>query len=152
MLPVQQVVLICICRLCHTFRENKTKTKKAAHWKPGDEETSLSILYTQTKSVAFGLLRGRRWGKHTKAVQLFCSGTTTESKKSIKGFSSERNRAPSEEKCNLCVWIPERGLLVLSPETGDGKDACQCQHYNHWAEPLWPRYIIVNRNCTSHFF
>lgn len=41
-------------------KPKQKQKREPSEKKQGDEETSLSILYTQTESVAFGLLRGRR--------------------------------------------------------------------------------------------
>lgn len=89
---------------------NITKTKQKyqpkKHW--DTENTCLTrFLYSQTKSVAFSLLRGGRWGKHKKAVQLLCSGTTTESKKSIKDFPRSKLGLPHRKKpscVNTTAW------------------------------------------------
>lgn len=107
----------------NTAKQKQKQKREPSKKKQGDEETSLSILYTQTESVAFGLLKGRRWGKHTKAVQLFCSGTTTESKRSIKGFPLSKIGLPQRKAQPVC----EYQCMDFRPslETQEAKDACQ---------------------------
>lgn len=158
--------------------KNKQKQKRGLVIKQWDENKSLSILYTQTKSVAFSLLGGRRWGKHTKAMQLFCSGTTTECRGSIKGFPLSKLGLP-QRKNAICGWIPVHGLYVLSWDTR-GKRCLpvsvfdlqyisplitlKCRgHYRYtkwqfqifflkffWTQKLFPHEKIWHLKCLNH--